>query len=361
MIRKTFPIFLILCLSCLGLANPGIAQEKVDRDVIAQLQSEGWTIFNDGVLRRERRPNEVETFVFGVQGFNWKLQDLRAQYVKLQAAYQATPTPELKRTIANHRKEMASTMRMIQRARQAEKLGLVDDLKVSCTINFAYNATAGPRTDVQGTWGDGTASFSATCPGFSGEVYAYSTATVWVNGGPYTQAVTDGPRSGSNVSARAYAQAAGGSPCDSYSYGSMTSNNLNPSSYSMAATNSTCTGPPPNITISSGPYSIDLRVSFCKTVTWGSTVTGGTPAFTYSWSVDGYQVGTGSSQSLTVCRGDYYYSGGFTLDARVTDSLSRWDNDSRWISVLEPSQTCEDPCLCPLATVEQAVPILPCY
>lgn len=361
MIRKTFPIFLILCLSCLGLANPGIAQEKTDRDVIAQLQSEGWTIFNDGVLRRERRPNEVETFVFGVKGFNWKLQDLRAQYVKLQAAYQATPTPELKQTIANHRKEMASTMRMIQRARQAEKLGLVDDLKVSCTINFAYNATAGPRTDLQGTWGDGSASFSATCPGFSGEVYAYSTATVWVSGGPYNVAVTDGPRSGANVSARAYAQAAGGSPCDSYSYGSMTSNNLNPSSYSMAASNSTCTGPPPNITINSGPYFIDLTSTFCRTVTWGSSVTGGTPGFTYSWTVNGYQMGTGSSLTMQVCQGDYTYNGGFTLEARVTDSIARSDTDSRWISVWEP-EPCNDPCyICPLKSVDPLAPLLPCY
>ncbi len=353
MIRKTLPIVLILCLSWLGLANPGLAQEKTDRDVIAQLQNEGWTIFNDGVLRRERRPNEVETFVFGVKGFNWKLQDLRAQYVKLQAAYQATPTPELKQTIANHRKEMASTMRMIQRARQAEKLGLVDDLKVSCTINFAYNATAGPRTDVQGTWGDGSASFSATCPGFSGEVYAYSTATVWVSGGPYNVAVTDGPRSGANVSARAYAQAAGGSPCDSYSYGSMTSNNLNPSSYSMAASHSGC-NLPPIIAISSGPWTIDLRTYFCRTVSWGSTVTGGSPGFTYSWTADGYQIGTSSTQSMTVCQGDYAYSGGFTLEAGVTDSANRSDTDSRWISVLEP-EPCRDPCICPV--VAKLLPI----
>lgn len=354
MIIKVLPIFLVLCLSVLGAANPVMAQEKVDSDVIAQLQSQGWKIFNDGVLRRERRPNEIETFVFGAKGFTWKLQDLRAQYVKLLAAYRATPTPELKRTIANHRKEITSTMRMIERARAAEKQGLADDLKVSCTINFGYNATAGARTDVQGTWGEGTASFGANCAGFTGEVYAYATATVWVSGGPYTHAVTDGPRSGANVSARAYASAAGGSPCDSYSYGSMTSNNLNPSSYSMAATNSSCPGAPPTITISSGPITIDLRVSLCKTVTWGSTVTGGTSPYTYSWKANNYQVGSGSSLSMTVCRGDYY--GGFTLVAKVTDSLARWDDDSRWVTVLEPE--CTDPCLCPLKATS---PIEPCY
>lgn len=357
--KKALPIFLISCLCVLGIANPAVAQ-KTDRDVIAQLQNEGWKIFNDGVLRRERTPNEVETFVFGVKGFTWKLQDLRAQYVRLLAAYEADPTPELKRAIANHRKEMASTMQMIQRARAAEKQGLADDLKIDCAINFGYSASAGARTDVQGTWGEGKANFSANCGGFSGEVYAYATATVWLNGGPYNVAVTDGPRSGANVSARAYAQAAGGSPCDSYAYGSMTSNNLNPSSYSMAASHSGC-DLPPNITISSGPFSIDLRVSFCKTVTWGSIVTGGTSPFTYSWKVDGYQIGTGSSQSMTVCRGDYSYYGGLTLNARVTDSLGRWDDDARWISILEPIEQCLDGCLCPLSTAEQISPILPCY
>lgn len=346
MTKKTLPIVLISCLFCLGLANPGIAQEKTDRDVIAQLQSEGWTIVNDGVLRRERTPNEVETFMFGVKGFNWKLQDLRAQYVKLLAAYRATPTPELKQAIANHKKEIASTQRMIQRAREAEKQGLAYDLeKISCSLNFNYNASAGSRTDVQGIWAEGTSGFSGNC-GFTGEVYAYATATATMNGGPVNQTFTDGPRSGSNVSARAYAQVAGGPSCDSYGYGSMTSNNLNPSSYSMATTSTSCSLPP-NVIISSGPYTIDLRVSFCRTLTWGSTVTGGVPGFTYIWTVDGYQVGTGSSLTMSVCQGDYY--GGFTLGVRATDSIGQWDTDARYVSVLEP-EPCGDPCICPLAT-----------
>jgi hypothetical protein len=344
MIRKLLQVFLLLCLSVFAAAVPGVAQDKTDADAIAQLQREGWTIVSDGVLRRELRAGEVENFVFGVKGFAWKLQDLRLQYRRLLAAYEVTPTAELKRAIANHRKEIASTMETLRRARAAEKRSLADDLKVSCSINFSYNATAGPRTDLQGVWANASASFNANC-GFTGEVYAYATGTVWINGGPYNVAVTDGPRSGGNVTASASVNVAGGSPCDSYAYASMTSNNLNPSSYSMAATNASCPAPnpPPVITIS-GPLSVDLRISYCKTVSWSSTVSGGTAPLTYSWTVDGYQMGTGNSFSLYVCRGEYW-DGGFTLEARVTDSQSRWDTDSRWVNVLEPIG-CEDPCLC---------------
>lgn len=355
MTKKLFLLsFLLACLCVCGFANPGLAQDKMDHDVIAQLQSQGWKIVNEGVLTRELRPHEVEYFVFGVKGFTWKLEDLKMQYRRLQAAYRATPTAELKKAIANHRKEMGSTMKMIDRARTSEQQGLIDTPKESCTISFSYDATAGPKTTVQGLWADARSSFSASCAGFIGEVYAYGYAEVTVAGGPLTKAVTDGPRSGANVTAAAYSDLNGAPSCNSYAYSSVTSNNLNPSSYSKAATNYSCPPPvsPPDITISSGPVSIDLRTVSCKTVTWYSTVTGGTSPFSYSWKIDGYQYGTGSSLTTTICRG---WGGGFTLEAKVTDYVNLWDSASRWVTVLEP--TCSDPCTCPLAIAQPPV----CY
>ena len=350
MTRKLFILFL-LGLSVLGSVNPGIAREKVADDVIGQLQGEGWTIVSDGVLRRELRPNEVEHFVFGSKGFTWKLQDLRAQYVVLQAKYRATPTSELKRAIANHRKAIASTMQMIRRALAAEEQGLADDLKVSCTLNFGYDGNAAAKTNVQGLWAEGKANFGANCAGFTGEVYAYAYAQVTVNGGPLTKTVTDGPRSGANVSAYAYSDLNGGPSCESYAYGSMTSNNLNPSSYSKAAQNFNC--PPvatPPAPLISGVTSVDLRTVTCKSVTWTSTVTGGTSPFGYSWKVDGIQGGTGTSFTKNVCRG---WGGGFTLALTVTDTLGLSGTDSRFITVLEPA--CTDACLCASATEKATI------
>jgi hypothetical protein len=348
MARKTFLLsFLLLCLGVFGIMSPGFAADRANGDVISQLQSQGWTIVNDGVLKRELRAGEVEYFVFGVKGFTWKLNDLRMQYRRLEIAYRATPTAELKAAIANHRKEIGSTQKMIERARRAEQQGLTDLPKDSCTITFNYDAAASWKTSVRGVWAEGKAGFSATCPGFAGEVYAYAYAQVTVNGGPLTKTVTDGPRSGANVSAYAYADLNGGSPCESYAYGSMTSNNLYPSSYSKSASNNQCPYSLPTVSITSGPYSIDLSSLFCRSVTWGATATGGSGVYTsYTWTFDGYVYATTSTNTYTtsVCRGDW--SGGFTLGVTVTDSANATASNSRWVSVYEPA--CTDPCICPV-------------
>ena len=64
-----------------------------------------------------------------------------------------------------------------------------------------------------------------------------------MNGAPSTAAVTDGPRSGSNVNASADANRNGGSPCESYAYASVTSDSLSPTSYSISQTNNQCAAP----------------------------------------------------------------------------------------------------------------------
>jgi hypothetical protein len=98
---------LVLCLSLFGSAHLSLAQDlqKSSDDTLTRMLAEGWKIVNDGVLQRELVPGEVESFVFGVPGFTWKIQDLRGQLRKLQAEFRANPTPELRKAIANHRKE----------------------------------------------------------------------------------------------------------------------------------------------------------------------------------------------------------------------------------------------------------------
>lgn len=333
--KKNLLISLALCLSLLGVTNLLLAQggQGSEEDVLAQLQREGWKIVKDGVLQRELVPGEIESFVFGVPGFTWKLQELRRQLKKLQTEFRANRTPELRKAVANHRKAITNSQRALALARAAEANGEEIDLsKVSCTINFSYDATAVPRTDVQGTFANSSATFGANCGGFSGQVYAYAFAKVTVNGAETTQTVTDGPRSGANVSASAYASRSGVSPCESNSYGEMVSYSLNPSSYSMSASNSQCptsSGPTPTI---NGVSYVDLWGG-CQTYTWTSSVSGGTAPLTYQWTWNGAAVGTGSSYSRQFCTGPTYSQINNTLGLTVTDSASRTGSTSKSVQV----------------------------
>lgn len=320
----------LVYLSLFGLARLGLAQEdaKLSNDVLTSMLEQGWKIVQDGVLQRELRSGEVESFVFGAPGFTWKLRDLQQQLQRLQKTFREDPTPELRSAIANHRKEIANTRKLIEiaRAADADESGAG---KVSCSINFGYDASASYLTSAQGTFGNASANFSSNCA-FSGEVYAYAQATVTVNGGPTTKTVTDGPRSGASVSATAYASLNGGSPCDSYAYASMTSNSLNPSSYSMAATNSVCPVSNPVPTINGVNY---IYVSACTTTTWTSSVSGGTTPYTYQWTWNGVAVGTGSSYSRTICPGAVYSYTTNTLALTVTDSGGRTGSASKSVAV----------------------------
>lgn len=332
-IKKLLPS-LLLALTLLAPNHPSMAQdvrETLDNDVLTQMQNEGWRIVKNGVLQRELRAGEIESFVFGSEGFTWKLQDLRARLHKLLVELKAHPTPELRKAVAGYRQEIASTQKMIQRALAAEALGEtgIDD-KVSCAINFAYAATASYGTSAQGTWGNASANFTGNC-GFTGEVYATAYSKVTVNGAPTTKTVTDGPRSGANVSASAYASLNGGATCESSSYASMTSGSLNPSSYSMSASNFVCPWVSnPVVSINGVGY---IYVYACTSTTWTASVSGGTSPYTYQWTWNGANVGTGSSYTRSICPGVGYSYTTNSLGLTVTDSGSRTGSASKSVDV----------------------------
>ncbi len=223
--------------------------------------------------------------------------------------------------------------------------------KVSCSINFTYNASAGPLTTVQGVTGSASATFSGNC-GFTGEVYAYSYSTATVSGAPTTQTLTDGPRSGANVTASSYTSQTGVSPCTSYGYATMTSSGLSPSSYSISATNSSCpavvTNPVPVI---SGPSYI-YSFSGCTSWTWTASATGGTPPYTYSWTWGGSVVSTATSYTRSVCAVGVASDTFSTLGLGVTDSLGRTGSTSLSVEV-DKGGTTGGGCLVSLSGVVQ--------
>jgi hypothetical protein len=301
------------------------------------MEKAGWKIAQEGVLRREPRPGEVETFVFGVEGFTWKLRDLRSQLQVLRREFEASPTPELRRAIGSHRKVIASTLKMIERARTAEVRGQAKSPVLICTeppvINFSYDADASSKTQRQGTWANAGADFSvyspcgpnsegAEDPELSGEVYAYAFAKTTVNGAATTATVTDGPRSGSNVSASADASRNGGSSCESFAYASVTSNDLNPSSYSQSKSNESCPAPlePASAlqatVYSNQPSTISQSSQACTTITWTVSISGGTSPYNSKLYLNDSFVGHGTTYSRAVCGAPQEV----TLRAEVVDS-----------------------------------------
>lgn len=250
--KKSVLAALLLLTFLLTPLDQALAQIN-DRDME---EREGWTRVQDGVLRRELRPNEVETIVYGIEGFTWKLQDLRSQLQVLRREFAAHPTPELRKAIASHRKAIASTLENIEQARNA---GIGGETKTSPPLcftsglgEFSYAADAASKTERQGVWATASADYmqSRLC-GTPGEVYAYAFAKATVNGAATTATVTDGPRSGAYVSANAEASRNGGFPCESYSYASVTTYSYNevtqtpynPVSYSTSILNESCPSP----------------------------------------------------------------------------------------------------------------------
>jgi hypothetical protein len=343
MTKRPLVTVLALFLSLFSAVHLSFAQEdRLGNDPLAKLENEGWKIVHNGVLQRELRTNEVETFAFGVEGFTWQLREARNHLAALQTELKAHPSSELRRLIATRQKEIAGLERALKLAQAAEARGDNSVLKVDCTINFSYDASASSRTDTPGTWGYGNSSFSTNCAGFSGEVYAEAVAKATVNGGLVVQTFTDGPRSGASVSASAYASVAGGSYCESTGYGRVISYNLNPTTYTRSAANYSCpqvSNPAP--TINGTDY---VYTSYgCVTTTWTSSVSGGTAPYTYQWTWNGVNVGTGSSYSRSTCAGSYYSYTTNTLGLTVTDSAGRSGSTSKSVDVeRDGQQMCGD-------------------
>ena len=341
--KKLCLAFLMLGLALVGGTRLGLAQdlqEKTSDDVIASMLRDGWKIKQDGVLQRDRGPHQTETFVFGSAGFTWKLQGLQKQLRTLRQAYLKNPTPEIRKVILGHRKAIASTQKIIMLAQADENSGKISYDKTSfdkasCSINFAYNASASYLTSQQGVTADASASFNSNCPlPFNAEVYAYSYAWATVNGALTQTMMEDGPRSGANVTASVNTSQPGAPTCQSYASAYVTlsdSGSLYRSYQVDTPLNSSCpmVTPVPTIT---GASSI-LATTGCVTTTWTASATGGTSPYTYQWTWNGANVGTGASYSRSTCPGSSYNKTTNTLGLTATDSAGNPGSTS--MSVVE--------------------------
>lgn len=321
MTKKLF-LSLVLCLSLLGAINPVLAQADVKpgEDTLAKLQREGWKIVNEGVLRRELKPGKVESFVFGVPGFTWKIQEMRRQLQKLRTEFQAYPTPQLREVIANHRKAIANAEQTLELARAREALGESGVLKEGCTTTSASaHATADAKMDIQGVWAEASATYSGDC---DTQIYAYVFARTGVNGEPGPGSSDfDGPRSMAGGPANVYAESNGGAPCESTAYSEVTITGTYPPIAMFQDDNHECPSPLEVTVTSDAPAAtIDLYNNDCKTITWTANISGGTSPYSSTMYLNGVSKGEGPTYSDTWCNAGTNSSRTLNVSATITDS-----------------------------------------
>ena len=331
MSRKFIPAILALSLCLAAGAHAAPAAPVLADDPLASAVKAGWKPVSEGVLQRSKGGNKVESLVTGVKGFTWKLRQLEGQQEILRAAFEKQPTLDLRRSLAALRKAIVSTKQTIQRIQANPG---ANDGKVSCTINFGYDADAYGLTSAVGVGGIASANFSSNCA-FSGEVYAYSYSQARTQAGLLTTLTkTDGPRSGSSVSASAVGSVNGVTECYSHAESSMTTNSLNPSSYYIVDDNYTCPSSPLTVTLTND-WGTDVYVDGydCAYITWTAGISGGTPAYSPAMYQNTVYMTSGTSFSSNFCGTNRNRTQTVTASVNVTDGMGTSKSASQVVTI----------------------------
>lgn len=334
--RKVFLAAFTLCLAVFGQERLALAEDKSQNDMYDQLIQEGWTVAAPGVLQRQLGSGKVETLGFGAEGLRFKLQEMRGQLAFLREEYRHRPSPEIRRSIRAYRTQIAQVTEALATSKAADEID-VETAKsgIDCTIKYGAHVNAFPLTGSgQGVGATADSYFNSNC-GQTGEVHAhsYSKATGADNvirTATHTDP-TSGIRSGSNVTATTSDSVLGIRDCYSYAYASMTSYDIGVT-YEQSSTNYTCPTAPPTVTITGVTSSFIMNYA-CKTITWGATVSGGTPGYTYTWYRDGYQAGTSSSYSETFCGDNFTWTEYVNLSLAVRDTANQTGSDTHTTTI----------------------------
>jgi hypothetical protein len=315
-----------LCLGLLSLLGGGrlsAADKTLSPEALelkAKMKAEGWKEISTGVYERQRGPNKVEHLGYGREGFAWTVRDLSRQRDELLKEYQAYPSEDLHKTLDELSVKIADTEREL---RNTKSLSSYSANATGCSICYGATADAYPLSGSsgQGVGAMADANFSSSC-GNSGDTYAYAYARATLSGTTNTITVSD-PHTGSAVTSHAAATVNGTSNCLSTanSYAQSTALGI---SYSTSSSNSTCPAPPPTVTVSS-TTPVSISGTSCQTITWTSSVSGGTSPFSYAWAIDGVATGTSSSTSVskTYCGNGTAHSQTVNAALTVTDAASQ--------------------------------------
>ena len=346
MIRRILQSAFLFCLAALLTAGASLAappQPYAGQDALDRMLADGWRPIAPGVLERSKGGHKVETFAMGAEGFAWVVQQTQGQLGMLLDQYRVHPTPRLRKAIRSLETEIAK----LQSYSSSLKGDYSSRSPEGCDFSYGAHADAYPTRPTQGVRADADAYFNNNC-GFIGDTYAYAYARATLNGVETTVTQTH-PNSGTNVSSAATASVAGNTNCYSYSTGRVTSFDLG-ISYQTADENFVC---PANLTVTiNGPTTVYIYDYACKTVTWTSTVGGGSPGYTYAWYIDGYFAGSGSSLSRTYCGNGTVYTNTENLSLTVTDTAGWTASDTHTTYIY--FRVLKDPCLA--AAEDKALP-----
>jgi hypothetical protein len=313
-----------LCLGFTLLTGPRLwagdtlrPRQQAD-EIKVKMAAEGWTQIADGVYERQRGGNKVEHLGYGREGLAWTIGELTRQLNVLVQEYQSYPSENLAKIVDDLSIKIANAKREL-RNMSDKGIANISAALAGPGCNICYGATVDAYAlsgSSQGTGAIADAKFNSTC-GLSGDTYAYAYAKATLNGTTTVVTQTD-PHTGTSVTSHAAAVVNGGAPCSSTANAYAQSTALGISYTTSDDNPSSCPGvppPPPNLSVTiNGPTSATALGS-CKTLTWTSTVSGGTSPYTYSWKINNVVAGTASSISKQFC-------GSQTIDLTlaVTDS-----------------------------------------
>jgi hypothetical protein len=260
---------------------------------------------------------------YGREGFVWMAGELTRQRDNLMQAYQSNPSEDLHKVIDQLAVKIADIQREL---RNTKDLSLESEKIAGASCSICYSATA-DGYPLSGAAGQGVgaiadSSFSSNC-GYFGDTYAYAYAQATLNGTTTTHTQTDGPHTGTSTTSHAAATVNGNTSCSSTANSYATSTALG-ISYSTSDSNTSCPPPPPTVTISS-TTPVSISGTSCQTITWTSSVSGGSSPFSYAWTIDGVATGTSSSTSVSksYCGNNTTHSQTVNVALNVTDSASQ--------------------------------------
>ncbi len=286
------------------------------QDLPARLVAEGWREVAPGFLQRQLPGQPTETLAFANEGLQQAVQQLRSRHGALLQTYQQKPTPEMAQALADLSAQIVEMERTLVRG-QVEGLPMV----TNCDIAFGCNAAAYPLTT--GSRGVGANSSSYFFNNCSYQATAYADSYGYTASGSSFQSNS---QNGANVSKSASISVGGGPSCfsDAVSYVSSPGLSLY---YSCYQSNSSCPLIPPGVSIS-GPGALYISGYACQTAYWYANASGGTPPYSYSWTVYGYGAGTGSSTSMTFCGSGSTYTDYVPVAVDLYDSASGYASNS---------------------------------
>jgi hypothetical protein len=287
-------------------ANQTLSQQ------ISALRAQGWRETAPGLVQRSRAGFVTETLAYGSEGLAWAIRETDQ---RLRLALDRSTTKETPELLAEI-EALSAALAALEAADPGPSANEMRNTTTNCTFSFGAAADAYATTWVQGVGGSSSSSYSTGCAEYPGSVWASnfgSTATGYASWGQ--------GRYGTNVSIAGSVNAEGGPDCYSEAFASVNVQGIN-LFYSAYDNNFTCPTAPPTVSIS-GLSFVSIWGYDCAYLTWTANASGGTPGYTYSWTIDGAYVGGGSSYSQWYCGSDWTYNDVESVNVVVTDAANQ--------------------------------------